>query len=98
MTSLTPTQTVVLSIEISTQLYEKLIQVAASYTEDAARFTLDELAKDYVRRMIEDEVDDPAVIDDDLPNPHDAFREAWGEAMRGEGVLAEEFWESLDDE
>ncbi|GEM_PF-2159403 len=98
MTNLIHTETVTLSLELSTELYNKLLHVAKSYTEDVTNFTPQELVKDYLRRMIIDEVDNPPVIDSDLPNPVESFERAWGQAMRGEGRSADEVLEELQRE
>jgi hypothetical protein len=47
--------------------------------------------RDYMRALIQRDAEAPAVEDDDLLDPEESFRIAWGQAMRGEGMSREEF-------
>lgn len=45
--------------------------------------------RDYMRALIERDTE--AAEDDELLDPEESFRIAWGQAMRGEGMSREEF-------
>ncbi len=52
--------------------------------------------RDYMRSLVEVDAKqhgDPVPLesDDELDDPVESFRRAWGEAMRGEGMSREEF-------
>ena len=51
--------------------------------------------REYMRALVEFDAErhgDPAPLEDDeLDDPAESFRRAWGEAMRGEGMSREEF-------
>lgn len=47
--------------------------------------------RDYMRALIERDTSTAEDDDDELLDPEESFRIAWGQAMRGEGMSREEF-------
>jgi hypothetical protein len=54
--------------------------------------------RDYMRILIEKDAETPEVDDDELPDPEESFRVAWGQAMRGEFITLEEFRRSMEED
>lgn len=58
--------------------------------------------REYMRALVEFDAErhgDPAPLEDDeLGDPAESFRIAWGQVMRGELLTEEEFWKAIDDD
>ncbi len=59
--------------------------------------------REYMRSLIELDAKQhgqPAPLegDDELDDPAESFRIAWGQAMRGELLTEEEFWKAIDED
>lgn len=54
--------------------------------------------REYMRILIEKDAEAAVEDDDELPDPEESFRIAWGQAMRGEVITLEEFRRSMDDD
>lgn len=57
-----------------------------------------ETLRDYMRSLIQADVEEHDVDEADLGDPAENFRIAWGQAMRGEFITLEEFRHSMEED